>query len=349
MKIGILGGGQLSRMLALAGIPLGFKFIFYEPNNAEAVEGLGTIMHAPYTCTNSLAEFAKLADFITYENESIPYSSVEFIEKIKPTHPNSKALRFSQDRLNEKNLFKQLNINVNHFQKVDCKMEAMSFGQTFKYPFILKKRTLGYDGKGQYVINNENDLLILDDNIFHNMIAEEIVHFDREISIIAISKGPHHIVYYDLCENQHQSGILIKTYNKPLDPAFEIAKDYIDRIIAFLNYTGCIAFEFFQVGNNLFANETAPRVHNSGHWTIEGAATSQFENHLRAICDLPLGSTKSLGHSCMVNIIGEMPDKQLILNNKNAYLHDYGKTPYKGRKLGHITHFPIQKPIAEPI
>ncbi len=341
MNIGILGGGQLSRMLALSGIPLGFKFVFYEPNNAEAVDGLGKIIQAPYTCTHSLSEFAKLVDVITYENESIPYTSIEFIEAIKPIYPNSKSLRLSQDRLNEKNLFKQLNINVNDFQKIDSKIDAVAFGQRAKYPFIMKKRTLGYDGKGQYIINSENELLCQDDTLFTNMIGEEKVYFDREISLIAISKGGKETVYYDICENHHQNGILIKTINKPHDVAFEKAKDYTDRVIQFLNYTGCIAFEFFQKGNELYANEIAPRVHNSGHWTIEGASTSQFENHLRAICSLPLGHTKSLGPSCMVNIIGEMPDKNLILNKANTYLHDYGKTPYKGRKIGHITHFPF--------
>lgn len=337
MRIGILGSGQLSRMLALSGIPMGFNFVFYADKPSSDMNHLGEVIYGKYTDNESLERFARKCDVITYENENIPFESVQFLEMLKPVYPNAKALAVTQDRILEKNLFDRLEIPTTKYRSIDSIKEALKFAQDFGYPFILKKRRNGYDGKGLIKIISDGQLLSMDENYFKDCIAESFVNFEREVSMISVRSTLGQQVYYDVCQNQHHNGILIKTGNIINDPMFELAKAYIDSVISALEYVGCIAFEFFQVGDTLLANELAPRVHNSGHWTIEGAYTSQFQNHIRAICGLPLGNTSSIHPTTMINIIGKMIDKNEVLNNDFYYIHDYHKEPKQGRKLGHIT------------
>ena len=205
------------------------------------------------------------------------------------------------------------------------------------FPFILKQRTNGYDGKGQIRIKNLADINKLNDENLTNLIAEAFVHYDREVSVILSRDKAGNFVSYDITENKHINGILFQSYNKPNDPKLNEATQYLSQILQALSYVGTCAMEFFQVGETLLANELAPRVHNSGHWTIEGAKTSQFENHLRAITGLPLGNTASHGSYVMYNLISTIPNDLSINNHAEIYLHDYLKVARPHRKLGHIT------------
>lgn len=336
MKIGILGGGQLSRMLALAGIPLGFGFHFYFPPYKHSLHALGTITNGAYDDFDKLSEFANSVDVITLENENIPLQTIEHLKTITPVYPDEKALAVSQDRLHEKRFFCELDVPTNRFLQVDSYNDAVNAVKEFGYPIILKTRREGYDGKGQYRINTQADLEKLNDDECRHMIAEEFVKFDREVSLI-ISRSQSGMVFYDICENSHKDGILNQTRNKPNDPIFALAKKHLMKIAQELDYIGTLTVEFFQTGDTLKANEMAPRVHNSGHWTIDAAITSQFTNHLRAITNLPLGSCASTTDALMLNILGMMPDRKALLTLDNACLHDYEKSPAPGRKLGHLT------------
>ena len=336
MKIGILGGGQLSRMLALAGIPLGFEFAFYEPNAEHCVPTLGTVIQKPYSDIEALAAFVDACDVITYENENIPVETATLIAKLKPLHPNVLALKSTQDRLLEKTMFDKLNIQTVPFQKVDSMQDLQSFVDTHAFPVVIKKRRQGYDGKGQLKLSNKEDFALITDEFLSNCIVEAYITFDREVSMIAVRSTRGDCRYYDICENEHRKGVLHQTFNKINDSIFDLAKQYIDRIFEELNYVGCLAFEFFQKGDQLFANELAPRVHNSGHWTLEGAHTSQFENHIRAITDFSLGKTESVSDYQMINLLGKIPNKADLLSFEYLHLHDYQKRARAGRKVGHL-------------
>lgn len=337
MKIGILGGGQLSQMLALAGIPLGFKFSFYFPKAEHALNELGKIYHGEYYDAENLRAFANEVDIITYENENIPIATLELLEQIKPIYPDRKALEVSQDRLREKQFFLELNIPTNHFIEINGKTDLLRAIENLGRPLILKKRTEGYDGKGQLKILQDTNLDLLTDEHCHHCIAEEWVPFNREVSLIAATNHRHESVYYDISENIHKDGILFKTINRIDDSIFDLAHSYLEKIIHALGYVGILTVEFFQIGNKLIANEIAPRVHNSGHWTLDAAMTSQFENHLRSITNLPLGDTASLSRAVMYNILQQMPDKNTLLKIPELKLYDYCKIPKAKRKLGHVT------------
>lgn len=337
MKIGILGGGQLSRMLALAGIPLGFKFSFYFPKGDHALNELGKIYHGEYHDAEKLRTFANEVDIITYENENIPLATLELLKQIRHVYPDKKALQISQDRLREKQFFCDLNIPTNHFIEINSRADLLHAVENLGYPFILKKRTEGYDGKGQYKIHQDTNLDLITDESCHHCIAEQWVSFNREVSLIAATNHGGESVFYDICENTHKNGILFKTMNRIGDPVFDMARGYLDKIIHTLDYVGILTVEFFQIDNTLIANEIAPRVHNSGHWTLDASITSQFENHLRSITNLPLGDTASLAHVVMYNILNQMPDKNKMLKFHGLKLYDYCKTPMAKRKLGHVT------------
>lgn len=336
MRIGILGAGQLSRMLALSGIPLGFTFSFYEPNIEHCVNGLGSLIHKPYTDEKALTNFVNACDVITYENENIPVDTAQYIASLKPLYPNVLSLQTTQDRLLEKTLFEKLNIQTVPFQKIDSLHELELFLEKNSFPVVIKKRRQGYDGKGQLKLSSANDLSLLTDDFLNNCIVESYISFDREVSIIAVRNSTGDCRYYDICENEHKNGVLNQTFNKINDPMFKQAQQYINRIIEALDYVGCLAFEFFQKEDQLFANELAPRVHNSGHWTIEGSHTSQFENHLRAICNLHLGNTESKGVYQMINLLGKIPDSASLLSLDYLHLHHYQKSERANRKVGHL-------------
>ncbi len=338
MKIGILGGGQLARMLALAGYPLGLDFVVLEPAPDACAAPLAEHIQAAYDDEAALEQLAQTTERVTYEFESVPASAVEQLNESLSVYPPANALSTARDRNNEKNLFRELGIETAPFAEVHDLAGLEQAVSKVGLPAILKTRTLGYDGKGQQVIRPGDDLEVAWRSIGRvPAILEGFVAFDREVSIIAVRSLSGELAFYPLAENVHQEGILRVSTCLRQDSHQTLAEDYARRVLEKLDYVGVLALEFFQVGEHLLANEMAPRVHNSGHWTLEGAETSQFENHLRAILGLPLGSTAPLGHAAMVNLIGDMPETRSLLALKNAHLHLYGKAPRPGRKIGHVT------------
>lgn len=338
MKVGILGGGQLARMIALAGYPLGVRFIFLDPSVSACATTLGGHLHGDYQDEKLLAELAKRADVVTYEFENVPAKVANFLESETQVYPPSKALAVAQDRLVEKNFLNDLGIPTAPYEDITTFASLQTAIEKIGYPAILKTRTQGYDGKGQSVLKSAADLKSawekLDDL---PAIVEGFVKFSREVSIVAVRSISGELAFYPLSENVHKGGILRVSQSLQNDPMQEKAQDYATRLMNELKYVGVLALELFEVGGELVANEFAPRVHNSGHWTIEGAETSQFENHLRAILDLPLGSTAAVHHVAMVNFIGGKPENEEVLKIPNAHLHLYGKAPRKGRKIAHAT------------
>ncbi len=338
MKIGILGGGQLARMLALAGYPLGLEFIVLDPSADAGAVPLSEHLHGEYDDPALLAQLAEKADIVTYEFENVPAQVAEFLSSHTTVYPAANALAVAQDRLIEKNFFHAQGIPTAPFQPVDNLQDLQQVMNEIGYPAILKSRRMGYDGKGQVVLKSADDLAMAWDSMQGaESIVEGFVPFQREISIIA-ARNPHgEIAFYPVSENQHRGGILRVSTCYHADPMQTQAQAYVTRLLEALNYVGVIALELFEVEGQLLANEFAPRVHNSGHWTIEGAETSQFENHLRAISDLPLGSTKARGFAGMVNFIGGVPTSAQVLNSAHTHLHLYAKQPRKGRKVAHAT------------
>jgi 5-(carboxyamino)imidazole ribonucleotide synthase len=338
MNVGILGGGQLARMLALAGHPLGCSCTVLDPApDAGAAVAAGHIIGA-YDDTAKLEELAERADVVTYEFENVPAESLSFLEEKVPVFPPSSALAVSRDRLAEKTLFSELEIPTPQFSAVDSQADLLHAVREIGLPAVLKIRRLGYDGKGQMTLRSSADV----DGAWSRLgevpcILEAFVPFTREVSILAVRGRSGSTAFYPLSENTHRNGILHHSVCRPQDPLQETAQGSILRLLDRLQYTGVLALELFDDGGRLLANETASRVHNSGHWTIEGAQTSQFENHLRAVLGLPLGNTAARGFSAMVNLIGGMPDAESVLAIRNTHLHDYGKKPRPGRKLGHVT------------
>lgn len=338
MKIGILGGGQLARMIALAGYPLGLKFVVLDPDANAGAAGLSEHLHGAYDDPDLLAQLAEKADVVTYEFENVPADVAEFLSSHTTVYPPANALAVAQDRLLEKNFFNDLGIGTAPYAAVDSLQDLQQAMPEIGYPAILKSRRMGYDGKGQVVLKTEADLA----TAWHSMqgapsIVEGFVAFQREVSIIAARRPSGDIVFYPLSENQHSGGILRVAIACRNDAEQAMAEDYVRRLLEKLNYVGVIALELFDVDGRLVANEFAPRVHNSGHWSIEGSETSQFENHLRAILDLPLGSTQTRGHAAMINFIGGLPETQNLLDLDHAHLHLYDKAPRQGRKVAHAT------------
>ncbi len=335
MKVGVLGGGQLGRMLALAGIPLGLEFVFIERYPAAPAHTVGKLLLGELDDPQLLKSLCEQVDVVTFESENISLATAQFVAQHAPLYPAVAALEVAQDRWHEKQFFNQCGIQTAAFLPIATTTDLAKAQAKLGFPFIVKTRREGYDGKGQFKVTNQAELDDLLQRELTDCIAEKIVNFEREISIIAVRSVSGEERFYDLCENHHQLGVLRKTFNKPVDPSFEQAKQYASLVLKKLNYVGVLVIEFFEKNGVLMANEMAPRVHNSGHWTIEGAVCSQFENHVRAICQLPLGDTRSLGLYCMTNIIGEMPNRAELLKKSGLHLHDYGKKPRPGRKLGH--------------
>lgn len=337
MRIGIIGAGQLGQMLGYAARDLGVECCFLDPSDAPPAADCGEVIQRPFDDADALARLAAECDVITYEFENVPVAALHRIEGKVPVYPPAAALRHAQDRLDEKRLFDQLDIPLPGYRTVDSRRDILDAINDLGLPVVIKTRRLGYDGKGQSVIRTLDDV----DKAWKALggsplIAEQWVSFDYEVSAIGARNVSGDIVIYPLSRNVHEDGIL-RTSCSPVDAArlAERAETYVRRLLGHLNYVGVLALELFVCDDDLMANEFAPRVHNSGHWTIEGSATSQFENHLRAVLNRPLGSTKSLGHAGMVNLIGTIPDAARAL--KHGVLHDYGKAPRPGRKLGHIT------------
>ena len=341
MTIGILGGGQLGYMLALAGYPLDFHFRFLDPSPQAPVGRIASRVTAEYTDFEALEKFAHGLALVTYEFENVPVEAARFLQKLVPVYPSTQALETAQDRRSEKLLFQKLGIPTTKFAVVNSADELHQAVQKMGLPAVLKTCRLGYDGKGQWVLRSNEDVERVKNEISSApLILEEFVKFSRELSILAIRARNGATSFYPLVENHHRGGIL----RLSLAPAPRLsetlqreAEDAARRILESLDYVGVLAIELFECDGRLLANEMAPRVHNSGHWTIEGAVTSQFENHLRAISGLPLGVTRTLGFSAMLNLIGELPDANEFLALPDAHLHLYGKSPRPGRKVGHVT------------
>ncbi len=340
-KIGVLGGGQLGRMMALAGMELGLQFRFWDPSPESCVRHLGEIFTESFQNTERVAEFCEGLDVVTYEFENVPVALVEAISKICPVHPGTRALAVSQDRLHEKNLFRSMGIPTTDFRSVTDYDSLDEAYQEIKGTTVLKTRRYGYDGKGQHLIHTVQDIHAAWEALGKNkpLILEKWFSYDRELSIIAVRHPSGQILFYPLVENHHRDGILRMTIAPApeVNPALqELAQSYAKKVLEETHYVGVLAIEFFQKGNELVVNEMAPRVHNSGHWTIEGAKTSQFENHTRAVLGLPLGPTQAQGYSLMINILGDSPGLSELLQETRANVHLYGKSPRPSRKLGHI-------------
>jgi 5-(carboxyamino)imidazole ribonucleotide synthase len=336
--VGVIGGGQLGRMLALAGFPLGLRFIFLDPAADACAGSLGEHLRAPYDDPDALQHIARLADVVTFEFENVPSDAVEFLAARLPAYPPALALAVAQDRLVEKSVFREIGIPTPPYAPVESEADLHAAVARIGLPAVLKTRRLGYDGKGQAVLRDADDLTPAWQRLGGvPLILERFVAFDREVSMVAVRGRNGETAFYPLVENVHRDGILRVSCSRPDDAMQGIAEDHAGRILDRLGYIGVLAFEFFQAGDELLANEIAPRVHNSGHWTIEGAEVSQFENHLRAILGLPLGATGAVGHAAMVNFIGDMPPAPEVLALPHTHLHDYAKQPKPGRKVGHAT------------
>jgi 5-(carboxyamino)imidazole ribonucleotide synthase len=337
MRIGIIGAGQLGQMLGFAARDLDIEVRFVDPSDKPPAAACGPVIQCAFDDPVALVALADTCDVITYEFENVPVTALQQIEGITPVYPPAAALRHSQDRLDEKKLFDELNIPLPGYHATDTRDDMDAAAKMLGLPMVIKTRRFGYDGKGQFVVKHAGDLDVAWEELGGQaLIAEQWVPFDYEISCIGVRSISGEVAIYPLSRNVHTDGIL-RTSRSPVD-APELsrkASDYVHRLLDHLDYVGVLALELFVTGDELLANEFAPRVHNSGHWSIEGSETSQFENHLRAILDLPLGATASKGHAGMVNLIGDISDATRSLNI--GVLHNYGKAPRTGRKLGHIT------------
>jgi 5-(carboxyamino)imidazole ribonucleotide synthase len=337
--IGILGAGQLGRMLALAGTPLGLRFRFLDPAPDSPAGQLAEQIVAEYDDHAALRRFVEGVDVVTYEFENVPMETARWLEQFAAVYPPPGALYTAQDRLNEKTLFRNLGIPTAPFAPVESFEALTAAVAQIGLPAVLKTRRLGYDGKGQRVLRTPSDVEAAWRELGSGpLIVEGFVPFEREVSLIAVCGRAGATAFYPLIENEHREGILrisVAPYKSLILQS--LAESYAARVLAALEYVGVLAIEFFECDGQLLANEIAPRVHNSGHWTIEGAVTSQFENHLRALLGWPLGTAEMRGHVAMINLIGALPDTQRLLAVPGAHLHLYGKTPRAGRKLGHVT------------
>jgi 5-(carboxyamino)imidazole ribonucleotide synthase len=328
-------------MLALAGYQLGIEFRFFDPSSGAPVGQIGELVAAEYGDRAALERFLKGVDVVTYEFESIPLPTVEFVAERVKVYPPVEALEIAQDRLLEKKLFEHLGIPTPPFAPVDSLEDLGEAASRIGLPVVLKTRKMGYDGKGQVVIRDQSAV----DSAWKRLagvplLVEKFVSFQHELSVIGVRDQKGREVFYPPVQNVHGDGILRRSTVPAPDVTPEtsaVAIEYCRRLMDKLQYVGVLALELFSVEGALFANEMAPRVHNSGHWTIEGAKTSQFENHLRAVLSLPLGATALRGASVMLNIIGHIPSREKVLSVDGAHLHLYGKAPTEKRKVGHVT------------
>ena len=343
-SVGILGGGQLARMIALSGAPLGLRFRVLD-NVADACAGqFAPMVVGDYTDQAALAEFASQVDVATFDFENVPAESAQWLSERVSVFPNPRALAVAQDRLAEKTLFRELGIPVPDFADIASRGQLEDAVARLGTPCILKTRRLGYDGKGQFRIKAAADIDAAWDALGAQamtvgLILEGFVHFERELSVVAVRGQGGELRAWPLTENWHVDGVLSASLAPArVDDALQAtALLHARKLAEALDYVGVFALELFCKDGELLANELAPRVHNSGHWTIEGSETSQFQNHLRAVLGLPLGDTRMVRLACMLNWIGAMPDAKAVLGEAGGHWHDYGKEPRAGRKVGHAT------------
>ena len=343
--VAVVGGGQLARMLALSGAPLGLRFQVMDPSADGCAGQVAPLMVAGYDDERALAEFAGRVDLATFDFENVPAAAAEWLAGKVGVYPNPGALAVAQDRLSEKTLFRKLGIPVPAFEDVATREDLDTAIAKVGAPCILKTRRLGYDGKGQFRIRSAGDADAAWEALGAQaqavgLILEAFVPFERELSVIAVRGRDGEFRTWPLTWNWHVDGVLSASLAPApgVDAALEqAAAGYARRLAEELDYVGVFALELFCRDGGLMANEMAPRVHNSGHWTIEGAQASQFQNHLRAVAGLPLGATDAIGHACMLNWIGDMPDAAPVLREAGGHWHDYDKEARPGRKVGHAT------------
>lgn len=353
MIVGVLGTGQLARMLAWAAAPLGITLRVIGPDAATCAAQFSQHVVADLGDATALSDFARGTEVVTFETESIPVSSLQLVAQRTCVHPNPRVVELFQDRVLEKRTFAKLGIPTVEYRSARSLDELRAAVNELGYPVVVKCRKGGYDGKGQYRIGGPGDVeeawAALGES---ELVVEQFVSFVREVALIAVRSLSGDVRAYQAVESVHEAGILrhAVVIDEPrLQRQLEL---FATRVLEDLDYVGVVGFEFFETEEGLLANEVAPRVHNTGHWTIEGAATSQFENHLRAILGLPLGTVRTLGHVACINYLGAVPSMEAALGIVGAHHHDYGKSPKPGRKLGHMTlvcetHDELMRALAE--
>ena len=337
-RVGIVGAGQLGRMLALAGYPLGVDCTLLDTTLDAPGAQVADAVLGELGDPAALAKLAERVDVVTLEIENVAVGALESLHGRIEVFPPPAAVAAAQDRLAEKTLFRSLGIPTAEFVTIDSEADAAA-AERLGWPAILKTRRMGYDGRGQRVVDSTAALAAAWRDLGSvPSIAEAFVAFDREVSLIGVQGARNERAFYPLAENVHSNGILASTIAPCEDAALQQqAASWLTAIMTTLQYRGVLTVEFFHTKRGLVANEMAPRVHNSGHWTIEGAATSQFENHLRAVLGWPLGDPAARGHAAMLNLLGRLPPRDVVLRVAGAHLHDYGKSPRPGRKVGHCT------------
>jgi 5-(carboxyamino)imidazole ribonucleotide synthase len=343
-RVGIIGGGQLGRMLALAGYPLGIDCVLLDPDPNSPGARIAASITAALDDADGLRRLAESADVVTLEIENVSVDALNALAGFAHVRPCVAAVAAAQDRLAEKQLFRDLGIPAAPYVTID-RREDLARAADLGWPLVLKTRRLGYDGRGQRTARSIEELEAAWTELgARPSIAEGWVPFERELSLVG-ARSSHAAVFYPLAENTHRDGILVSTVAPFEDEQLQRqAEGWLRAILERFDYRGVLTIELFATRDGLLANEIAPRVHNSGHWTIEGAETSQFENQLRAVLDWPLGDTKVRGHVGMLNLLGHMPPRERLLAFPGAHLHDYGKAPRPGRKLGHCTLLDASRP-----
>lgn len=340
MTLGVLGGGQLARMMALAAAPLGVRVRAYDPGADACAGDVCQLVNGAYDDRAALASFAQGIDVVTYEFENVPTIAAETLASLIPVRPGAESLRLSQDRVLEKQALTAAGFEVARWAQVDSLEDLEQAVQSIGLPAILKTRRGGYDGKGQAIIAHPADAERAWSSINEEpAVLEKMIRFERELSLVAVRGVDGGMAYYPLVENEHRQGILRVTVAPApgVGPSLqEQAESMAHTLMAALGHVGVLTIEFFEAGGRLIANEFAPRVHNSGHWTMDGAATSQFENHVRAVMGLPLGSTEVLCPTVMLNCVGNLPRASAVLSCPDSKLHDYRKQPRPGRKVAHV-------------
>ncbi|MGN6521346.1 MAG: 5-(carboxyamino)imidazole ribonucleotide synthase [Dokdonella sp.] len=338
--IGVLGGGQLARMLALAGAPLGLRFLVVDSAEDACAAQVAPMLRADWRDFDALADFARRIDVATFDFENVPADTAQWLTEHTRVFPNPRALATSQDRLAEKSLFRDIGLDTPAFAAVDSRDDLVRALERIGTPSILKTRRLGYDGKGQFRLKSPADV----DAAWLALggapsILEAFVPFERELSVVAVRARDGEFRTWPLTQNWHADGILSASLAPAphADALAPVAFAHARRIAETLDYVGTFALELFVQDGRLLGNEMAPRVHNSGHWTIEGSPASQFENHVRAVLGMPLGDTSALGVNVMLNWVGELPPADPVLAEPRAHWHDSGKSPRPGRKVGHAT------------
>lgn len=338
-RVGVLGGGQLGRMLGLAGLPLGFEFVFLDPAGDACAGATGEVLQADFNNTDAARKLASMVDVATFDFENVAESTAQALQETCPLYPAPNALGAGQDRIAEKELLTSLGIRVPPYYKVSSRTDLLEGLESIGYPAVLKTRRLGYDGKGQAILHEPEDLERAWQKLGNtDLVLEAFIPFDAECSLVAVRGLNGETRTWPLTRNVHSNGILKLSLPGVFDHSLHReATRQMAALLEHFDYTGVLTIEFFLLNGKLLVNEFAPRVHNSGHWTIDGADCSQFENHLRAITGLPLGNTVPVTHSLMFNWIGEMPPQKHALEVPGLHWHDYKKAPRPGRKIGHAT------------